>query len=288
MSKAFIDEQTAADTATFTVKLNSIPNGTALVNISSDNAAAEVSAPGKAQAASIQLSFSAADWQTAQTVTVHPVDNATKDGNANVTINIAPDAASTDTTGYATAPAAPQTITVVDNEAQVIIFRTATHFTGNLVSGTGTTYADARTAADALVAAEAPVACGGLTVKGLLAISAADQIIDMPTNHGVPANYRIITPTGGRAAIDWPDLLDGQIEGFSNFKALGIGGSTAMYHWTGSFGSGAVQTHTCSGWTSNATNGGIGTNTGFNNAFGTTSEVNMACTNANPLLGICY
>ncbi|HIK12454.1 MAG TPA: DUF4347 domain-containing protein [Oscillatoriaceae cyanobacterium M33_DOE_052] len=78
----------AGGTATFTVALNTQPTGDVTINLSSDNVAeGTIDKP--------SLTFTAANWNTAQTVTVTGVDDLVADGNIAYNIITAP-ATSTD------------------------------------------------------------------------------------------------------------------------------------------------------------------------------------------------
>ncbi len=81
-------------TATFTVRLTAAPTGTLLVDVaSSDTSEGTVS--------TAQLSFTAADWSTPQTVTITGVDDALADGNVAYAILLTRAAASTAGGAYA-------------------------------------------------------------------------------------------------------------------------------------------------------------------------------------------
>ena len=80
----------AGGTATFTVRLNTIPTGTVTVPVSvSDSTEALVSAGGTATNF-LNLYFTSSDWSTAQTVTVHGVDDLVADGTVPYTVSVGP------------------------------------------------------------------------------------------------------------------------------------------------------------------------------------------------------
>src|SRR5205814_774143 len=69
----------AGGTATFTIKLNSQPTANVTIGLSSSN-------PAEGSVAPTSLTFTAANWNTPQTVTVTGVDDAIVDGNVAYTI----------------------------------------------------------------------------------------------------------------------------------------------------------------------------------------------------------
>src|SRR5262249_50706759 len=81
----------AGGTATFTVKLNSQPSASVTVGLSSSDLTEGTVSPAS-------LTFTNANWSTAQTVTVTGVDDAMVDGNIAYTIVTA--AATSTDTGY--------------------------------------------------------------------------------------------------------------------------------------------------------------------------------------------
>lgn len=80
----------AGGTATFTVKLNSIPTGTVTIPVSvNDTSEALVSTVGSATNI-VYLYFTSSDWSTAQTVTVHGVDDLVADGTVPYIVSVGP------------------------------------------------------------------------------------------------------------------------------------------------------------------------------------------------------
>jgi hypothetical protein len=75
-------------TATFTIVLTSAPTGSVVVNLSSTN-------PAEATVSPASVSFTAANWSSAQTITVHGVDDSAVDGDVTYSI-VTSNAASTD------------------------------------------------------------------------------------------------------------------------------------------------------------------------------------------------
>jgi hypothetical protein len=97
----------AGGTAQFTVKLTSQPTGSVTIGLSSSNSAEGTVSPAS-------LTFTTANWSTAQTVTVTGVDDAVQDGDKPYTIITAP-ATSTDP-NYNGRDAADVSVTNLDND----------------------------------------------------------------------------------------------------------------------------------------------------------------------------
>ncbi len=99
----------------FTVKLATEPFGTAFVNVSSGNTVEGLlsTAAAPTAASAVTLEFSAADWQTGQTVTVHGVDDSILDGPITYDVTVA------NITGYSAASSKTATVTNSDNDAGV-------------------------------------------------------------------------------------------------------------------------------------------------------------------------
>lgn len=95
---------------TYSVVLNTVPDGDVVVDISSADTNEGTVAPAT-------LTFNAANFNAAQTVTVSPVDDLMADGNQTYDITMAVDASATvDTTGYAGLTLAPVAVTNTDND----------------------------------------------------------------------------------------------------------------------------------------------------------------------------
>ncbi len=81
----------AGGTATFTVKLNTIPTGTVTVPVSVDDTTeALVSTGGGAAMSFVYLYFTSSNWSTPQTVTVHGVDDFVADGTVPYAVSVGP------------------------------------------------------------------------------------------------------------------------------------------------------------------------------------------------------
>jgi hypothetical protein len=100
------------DTATFTVKLNSEPDGAVVVNLYSDD-----TLEGNIDKSS--LTFNATNWNTLQEVTVTGVDDSTPtdDGNQQFNIILELDNTTTDTSGYVGLN--PDDVTVINEDNDV-------------------------------------------------------------------------------------------------------------------------------------------------------------------------
>ncbi|MDM8536732.1 FG-GAP-like repeat-containing protein [Desulfobacterales bacterium HSG17] len=98
--------------ATFTVKLNSQPDGSVVLDVSSSDT-------GEGTVSPATLSFTDADWNTAQTVTITGVDDNIADGNQLYIIQLTLNTSETsDTTGYAALDPAEVNVSNTDNEAE--------------------------------------------------------------------------------------------------------------------------------------------------------------------------
>ncbi len=102
----------------FTVKLNSEPTTNIVVAVkSSDSAEGQVSSGAGAAAASTRLTFTATNWETAQTVTLHGVVDDAVDGDGDYTLRLFPDSPDEATDAYHViggASVRPQTVRTTD------------------------------------------------------------------------------------------------------------------------------------------------------------------------------
>lgn len=117
-------------TATFTIRLNSKPNGTVVVPLTSSN-----TKEGSVSPASV--TFTTDSWNAPQTVTAMGVDDAVADGNQPYAI-VTGVATGTDTTGYVGMNPADVTITNIDNDSPG--FTTTTPTTGTTEAGGKSTF----------------------------------------------------------------------------------------------------------------------------------------------------
>ncbi len=127
-----------ADTDTFTVVLNTVPNGDVVIDVTSlDGTEVYVHGPGGSPTISDTLAFTNLDWSTPQTVTVTGQADGTGDGNQTVTVQLAMDTgATTDSTGYDGVNPADVQITNLDNQSPGI---TVTPISGLATSELGLT-----------------------------------------------------------------------------------------------------------------------------------------------------
>ena len=103
---------------TFTVKLNSEPTTNIAVAVKSDESDEGLVSSGTgAAAASTRLTFTATNWETAQTVTLHGVVDNVVDGDDDYTLRLFPDTPDTPTDAYHViggASVRPQTVRTTD------------------------------------------------------------------------------------------------------------------------------------------------------------------------------
>ncbi|BCR03296.1 hypothetical protein DESUT3_03650 [Desulfuromonas versatilis] len=110
-----LTEAAPGNTASFKVSLSSQPDGDVVIALTSGK-------PGEATVAS-PLTFTSANWKSAQPVSVQAVNDALADGNQSFDITLAvDDTASGDTTGYKDLPALTLPVTVEDDDqAQITL-----------------------------------------------------------------------------------------------------------------------------------------------------------------------
>lgn len=100
-------------TGSFTVKLNTEPNGDVVIDVSSGDT-------GEVTVDKSTLTFTSANWSTAQTVTLTGVDDSTVDGDQSVTItNSINTGSTTDSTGYGSLDPADVNVTVSEASGTV-------------------------------------------------------------------------------------------------------------------------------------------------------------------------
>lgn len=117
--------EASAGTATFTVVLNSEPTDDVVIALSSSNTVEGTVGPAS-------LTFTAANWNGAQTVTVTGVDDNVVDGNISYNIGITP--SSTDTV-YAAVVVADVAVTNTDDDSATISISNTTNATEGGPSG---------------------------------------------------------------------------------------------------------------------------------------------------------
>ncbi len=118
-SSTSVTEAAGGRTDTYTVVLDTQPTHAVMVTATSATpAAATVSVGGGTAGASATLTFSTSNWNSAQTVTVHGVDDSADQGASRM-VAISHSATSTDT-DYVIADAGSVDVTVVDDDATVV------------------------------------------------------------------------------------------------------------------------------------------------------------------------
>ena len=246
----------AGGTATFTVKLNIQPTANVTIGVSSSDTTEGTVSPSL-------LTFTSANWNANQTVTVTGVNDSLDDGNQSYTVVLA--AASSSDSGYSGLN--PNDVSVTNTDlAPTVLYETttATRSGNNIVysQNNSTSYSDSDLQADgARIGYRMEVtdngtdyyaetifdAWDGITLSSLLfpTVSNANVIQRTVTNMSVDSNYPTVTntsSTSGRLEI-WPWNYG---EGAQN----NIGGDNSKYdfddrkHGSGSYGS--MQVHNLS------------------------------------------
>lgn len=116
---------------------------------------------------------------------------------------------------------------------------------------------DVRTRADNLCrySSQLPNGCG--TPHAFISVSANDSIANMPTNYGFAVTLQVASATDIEVAQDWAHIAGGLgVAQLTN--TLTDAGVTSNSWWSGSDLNGGLDSDSCSGWTSRATNGRIG------------------------------
>ncbi len=135
LSKASLSTSEAATTDTFTVRLNTVPTGTVTIPVTStDTSEGLVSAAGSGAAPTVNLTFTTANWNVAQTVTVTGQNDLVADGNQTYPVTVGP---ATGAAEYAALPAQQVSVANADNDVAGITV--ATSATPLLTSENGTT-----------------------------------------------------------------------------------------------------------------------------------------------------
>ena len=131
VSTATLSTAENGSTTSYTVVLNTIPNGVVVYDIASSDVSEGTVSPAT-------LTFDATNWSTAQTVTVTPVDDDIVDGNQSYGINMTIGGATTDTTGYAAQPLSQIAVTNADDDIAGFTVSTASLSTAE--NGSAVTY----------------------------------------------------------------------------------------------------------------------------------------------------
>ena len=169
---------------TFTVKLNSQPTTNITVAVkSSDGDEGLVSSGGDTAAASTRLTFTAANWATVQTVTLHGVTDNVVDGDGDYTLRLFPDTPNEATDAYHViggASTRPQTVRTTNVDA-----------VGLALSKTAVTVTEGG-AGEAFTVALTSQPAGAVTVT---ATSKDADEVRLAVGSGVPASSRTLTFT---------------------------------------------------------------------------------------------
>ena len=246
----------AGGTATFTVKLNIQPTANVTIGVSSSDTTEGTVSPSL-------LTFTSANWNANQTVTVTGVNDSLDDGNQSYTVVLA--AASSSDSGYSGLN--PNDVSVTNTDlAPTVLYETTTptRSNNNIVysQDNSTSYSDSDLQADgARIGYRMEVTYGGtdyyaetifdawdgITLSSLLfpTVSNANVIQRTVTNMSVASNYPTVTntsSTSGRLEI-WPWNYG---EGAQN----NIGGDNSKYDFddthTGGQYYGSMQVHNLS------------------------------------------
>ncbi len=119
VSTASLSTTEGGAATTFTVVLNTMPNGTVVTGVASTNT-------NEGLVDQIALHFNPLNWDVPQTVTVTPVDDFTVDGNQSYFVAMVMNTGLTsDTTGYADLTSSTVTVTNADNDTVDITVSTA-------------------------------------------------------------------------------------------------------------------------------------------------------------------
>jgi hypothetical protein len=171
-------------TATFTVKLNSQPNGDVVIDAASSDTTEGTVSPA-------QMTFTTVNWNAPQTVTVTGKDDDIQDGNQGYTIQLAMNPATADTTGYAGL-----------NPPDAVAINTDNDIAGFTVSGiSGKTAEDGTTAAFTVQLNTLPT---GNVVIALLSSDTTEGTVSPAQLTFTPANWnaeQTVTVTGQDDAV---------------------------------------------------------------------------------------
>jgi len=109
LSKTTASVSESGSTDTFTVKLNTLPTGNVVIDLSSDDT-------GEATVSPATLTFTTANWNTPQTVTITGVDDTTVDGDQTPTVTLAINTGATADADYDALGDKTVTVTTTDND----------------------------------------------------------------------------------------------------------------------------------------------------------------------------
>ena len=246
----------AGGTATFTVKLSSQPTANVTIGVSSSDTTEGTVSPSL-------LTFTSANWNANQTVTVTGVNDSLDDGNQSYTVVLA--AASSSDSGYSGLNPNDVSVTNTDLAPTVLYETTTPTRSGNNIvysQDNSTSYSDSDLQADgARIGYRMEVTYGGtdyyaetifdawdgITLSSLLfpTVSNANVIQRTVTNMSVDSNYPTVTntsSTSGRLEI-WP-------WNYGESAQNNIGGDNSKYDFddrhSGNASYGSMQVHNLS------------------------------------------
>jgi len=246
----------AGGTATFTVKLSIQPTANVTIGVSSSDTTEGTVSPSL-------LTFTSANWNANQTVTVTGVNDSLDDGNQSYTVVLA--AASSSDSGYSGLNPNDVSVTNTDLAPTVLYETTTPTRSGNNIvysQDNSTSYSDSDLQADgARIGYRMEVTYGGtdyyaetifdawdgITLSSLLfpTVSNANVIQRTVTNMSVDSNYPTVTntsSTSGRLEI-WP-------WNYGESAQNNIGGDNSKYDFddrhSGNASYGSMQVHNLS------------------------------------------
>ena len=128
LSTTSLNISEAGTTADFTIVLDSQPSGNVVFDITSSDT-------GEASVSTAQLTFTSANWNTAQTVTVTGVDDSLDDGDKSSTVTLAVNTGATVDSSYDVIASQTVAVSTVDDDGPGFTISTTT----STVSEAGTT-----------------------------------------------------------------------------------------------------------------------------------------------------
>ena len=140
-------------------------------------------------------------------------------------------------------------------KADVIVFATSMAYTGDLVKAMGG-IRTAREAADELCEMDRTLAMEDRQIRAMISINSSDQIADMPLHFGLPIDKPFVGDLDIELAVDFSDLLDGEISSSMEFAVSGI--ASGERFWTGSLADGTAEAENCAEWKSEIDSGVVG------------------------------
>ncbi len=255
-------------TDTYTVVLSSPPTSDVTLSAAHD---AQITLNGNT--GTLNLTFTPANYNVAQTVTVAAVDDTAAEGPNSSTSTINHTASSADSL-FNNLTIAHVTVTVSDNDTVAI-------FAGGLTQGNmgGRSGADTQ-CETAKTNNHSSFTC--TNVHAMLSFSATDEIRDLNSTYSLPPANKFVSPNGTQVASSFADFLDNSIS--TSFASAGILPISTVYV-TLSTNTGGLATNNCSGGTSNS---GLSSQGITNFTFGYLGGTNSNCVNSAQILCLCW